>query len=549
MAGDDDGRPDGGLRRLALHTRTRVRQGFRRARWAFAPTIVAAAAAAVAYVVSSQLLGHEMPIFAPTAAFLCLGFTSDRQLRRVAELGVGCTLGVGLGELFAALFGVGAIQIFFVLVLGTLAARIVDRGDLLTYQAGIQSIVVIAMPTGAMTDGAFGRWTDALVGAAIAFFVAALLPDNAIRRPRRRAQAAVTELSDMLQMLSEALRRGDPERARDALTVGRDAQQVLDNWEKTVRNARQVITVNPTMRADRTEVGRLARASVLADRAVRNARVVARKAESVVEAGPRPDLALSLDALASGLRLLALDLGRGDVPDLSQGRLAASAGTLDPDDYAVDGWPTQTLVSVLRSLVVDVLQIAGMSAADARGQLPDADGVPSAGSAGGAGPALGERAPSGASAEGAPSGASDVGTTSGASDVGTTRGAAAGAAGLARGAHGAAEPGGEASGDAGVGAGVGAGSADGQGDDVEEDIEDGDDEVDLGDHDLDDHHVVDHDLDEHGLDDHHVVDHAHDLVAHDLVDHERGEHDLGEYVNDEESGPEGRDGAGEPPSR
>ena len=44
------------------------------------------------------------------------------------------------------------------------------------------------------------------------------------------------------------------------------------------------------------------------------------------------------------------------------------------DDYAADGWPTQTLVSVLRSLVVDVLQIAGMSASEARDQLPDADG-------------------------------------------------------------------------------------------------------------------------------------------------------------------------------
>ncbi|MGC5615181.1 FUSC family protein [Georgenia sp. Z1491] len=372
---DEDERSGRGLRHLALHIRTRLRQGSRRARWAFVPTLVAAAAAAVAFLVSSELLGHEMPIFAPTAAWLCLGFTSDRQLRRVAELGVGCTLGVALGELFAALFGIGPVQVFVVLVVATMSARIVDRGELLTYQAGVQGIVVIAMPASvALTDGAIGRWTDALVGASLAFLVAAFLPDNAIRRPRRRAQAAITDLSDFLRTLGEALRLADPDLARDALTLGRDTQQVLDTWERTVRNARQVIAVNPTMRGDRAEVRRLARASVLADRAVRNARVVARKAESVVEAGPRADLARSLDALSSGLRLLAVDLGRGDRPDLSRSRITEAAHTLDPDDYAVEGWPTQTLVSVLRSLVVDVLQIAGMTAAEARTQLPTVDG-------------------------------------------------------------------------------------------------------------------------------------------------------------------------------
>ncbi|MGC5627527.1 FUSC family protein [Georgenia sp. Z1344] len=372
---DEEGRPDRGLRRLALHARTRLRQGTRRARWAFVPSVVAAAAAALAFLISSEVLGHEMPIFAPTAAWLCLGFTSDRQLRRVAELGVGCTLGVALGELFASLFGVGPVQVFAVLVVATMLARVVDRGELLTYQAGIQGIVVIAMPaSAAVTDGAFGRWSDALVGAALAFAVAAFLPDNAIRRPRRRAQAAITDLADLLRTLGEGLRLGDRELARDALTLGRDTQQVLDTWERTVRNARQVIAVNPTMRGDRGEVRRLARASVLADRAVRNARVVARKAESVVETGPRPDLARSLDAMSSGLRLLAVELGRGDAPDLSRTRLTEAAHTLDPDDYASDGWPTQTLVSVLRSLVVDVLQIAGMTAADARTQLPAVDG-------------------------------------------------------------------------------------------------------------------------------------------------------------------------------
>jgi uncharacterized membrane protein YgaE (UPF0421/DUF939 family) len=350
----EDERRGGAWRRFSLHVRVRLRQGWRRARWAFVPTLVGAGTAAVAYLISVHLLGHTLPIFAPTAAWLCLG----------------CTLGVALGEVFLRLFGAGVIQIFAVLVISALAARIVDRGEMLTYQAGVQAIVVTAMPVGAMVDGGFGRWSDALVGAVLALFVAALLPVRAIQRPRRRAQAALTELSDLLRALGEALRLGDPDRARDALTMGRDTQQVLDNWEKTVRAARQVTTLNPALRGDRPEVQRLARGSVLADRAVRNARVVARKAESVAASGPHVHIGQTLEELSSSLRLLAVDLGSGERPSASRGRIVEAARGLDPAAYADDGWPTQTLVSVLRSLVVDVLQIGGMTASGARAQLP-----------------------------------------------------------------------------------------------------------------------------------------------------------------------------------
>src|SRR5699024_5752163 len=134
---------------------------------------------------------------------------------------------------------------------------------------------------------------------------------RAVRRPRRRADAALTELSDLLRALGEGLRLGDPARARDALMMGRDTQQVLDNWEKTVRSARQVTALNPALRSARPEVDRLARGSVLADRAVRNARVVARKAESVAETGPHVHIGQTLEEVSSSLRLLAAEIGSG----------------------------------------------------------------------------------------------------------------------------------------------------------------------------------------------------------------------------------------------
>ena len=46
----------------------------------------AAIAAAVAWVVAKELLGHEIPFFAPIAAVVSLGTSYGQRLRRVAEV-------------------------------------------------------------------------------------------------------------------------------------------------------------------------------------------------------------------------------------------------------------------------------------------------------------------------------------------------------------------------------------------------------------------------------------------------------------------------------
>ena len=46
-----DERRSGAWRRFSLHVRVRLRQGFRRARWAFAPTLVGAGTTALAYLI------------------------------------------------------------------------------------------------------------------------------------------------------------------------------------------------------------------------------------------------------------------------------------------------------------------------------------------------------------------------------------------------------------------------------------------------------------------------------------------------------------------
>src|SRR5690606_25225324 len=168
-------------RRLLL--RARVRQGGSRVRAALVPVLLAAAAAGIAYGIARYGLGHAAPFFAPVAAWICLGFSPDRQLRRVAEVAVGVAIGVGLGDVVVRAIGSGWWQIAVVVAVSALAARFIDRGAMLTTQAGVQAIVIVALPV-AQSGGPLGRWTDALVGGAVAFAVAALTPGDPRRRPR-----------------------------------------------------------------------------------------------------------------------------------------------------------------------------------------------------------------------------------------------------------------------------------------------------------------------------------------------------------------------------
>jgi uncharacterized membrane protein YgaE (UPF0421/DUF939 family) len=362
------------VRRWRVVLRVQARQGWRRVRDAFVPVLTAALAAGLAYLISGSLLGHELPLFAGVAAWVCLGFHPDRQLRRVAEMGAGVTLGVGLGEIFAHLFGSGPIQIFAVLLLSALTARFLDRGQLFTTQAGVQSIVVVAMPTAMFTDGAVGRWSDALVGAALALLVTALLPGNVVRRPRRVGQAVIAELATMLGTLARGLRTGDPQLAADALAQGRGSQDGLDAWVTAVRSAKEVVRVNPALRAERATIAELGRVSTLADRAMRNARVVCRRAVMAIEEdGASPDIAEHVETITVALNSLAAAIGSGDPPEHARATLVRVSQDLVPVLHAREGWRKQTLVSLLRSLVVDSLQMTGMSRRQAMGQLPEGD--------------------------------------------------------------------------------------------------------------------------------------------------------------------------------
>lgn len=368
--------PAGEAARTAVRSmvrRIRVRQGWARVRSGFWPIVQASLAAGVAYAFAHHVLGHAQPFFAAVAAWVCLGFSLDRELRRVVEVAVGVAVGVAMGDLVVHLIGSGWWQLTLVLLVSALAARFLDRGALLTTQAGVQAIVVVGLPAASVaTGGALGRWTDALAGGGVALLVAVLTPGDPRRRIRALAGGATGELADTLEALARGLREHDADELAAALVRGRASEPVLADWYDTARHAAEIARVSVN-RVHRDEIRRLASQAVLVDRAMRSVRVLARRAPTAARSGAQElgDLAALVERYASAIRSLAAALTAGASTDKARDELAAVAADADPRVVGEGQWQVQSLVLLLRSPIVDTLEAAGLSPAQARDALPE----------------------------------------------------------------------------------------------------------------------------------------------------------------------------------
>ena len=351
----------------------RLRQGWTRVHLAWFPILQASVAAAISFWLARYVVHHPYPFFAPVSAWIALGFTADRSVRRVAELAVGVAIGVGLGDLLVHLIGNGIWQVAVVLFLAASVARFIDRGQMLTTQAGVQALVIVGPPAISATGGPLGRWIDAAIGGAVALAVALLTPRDPRRHPRALARNAGAELTAVLQLLGRGLRTGSANDVEDALVRGRASQPVLDEWSETAKNAGELARVSPTIRRYRDELAGLQKDAVLVDRAMRNTRVLVRRSLSAVEARSHDlsGIAAQVDATARATDELSASLGSGRDAQRARSELLAVAGALDPFVLGGQDWQVQSLVLLQRSLLVDLLEAAGVSPQEARDALPE----------------------------------------------------------------------------------------------------------------------------------------------------------------------------------
>lgn len=140
------------------------------------PIAQTALAAGLSWLVALHVVGHGTPFFAPIAAVVCLGLTSGRRLRRVLELIVGVSLGIGIGDGLLSVIGTGPWQLALVVALAMSIAVLLDGGPVITTQAAVSAILVATLYLpGDMTG--VSRMVDALIGGVTALvMVVALSP-------------------------------------------------------------------------------------------------------------------------------------------------------------------------------------------------------------------------------------------------------------------------------------------------------------------------------------------------------------------------------------
>lgn len=340
-----------------------------RVRGALWSVVQCALAAGTAWAVASSLLGHDQPLFACVAAVICLGVRAAQRLRRVAELAVGVTLGVAVGDLAVTVIGAGAWQIALVVGVALLLAVWLNGSPLFTAQAGLQAVFVVALPP--VPGGELARWQDAMVGGATALAVAALLPADAWGRPRRLGRSLARDLAQVLRTSADAARTGDSELAGDALDDARALQRDLATWDEALATGRDISRLTPFQRTSGARLWLTWRQlSEGLERAAGNLRVLVRRVLAGLEADePLPEcLPQLLDDLAAAVDLLGQDLE--DRSGTVRLRLARFASRLDPVALHADSLSGAVAVAQLRTAVVDLLEGLGADHDEARAALP-----------------------------------------------------------------------------------------------------------------------------------------------------------------------------------
>lgn len=324
-----------------------------------------AVAAAVAYVAAKHLFGITVPLYAPVAAIVTLGMSHGQRLRRALEIMVGVAVGAAIGETFVHYFGIGWWQVLVVVGSGMTIAALLDQGTLIVTQAGIQGMIVALLS--ASPDLAAGRWFEAIIGSTVGLVFAAVVPTSTLLKPRSQATRLLDHLAAMLASTADALDARDIDAAQGVLDEARRTERDLDTLRGYAADSADVLRISPFHRRRRDEVVEINDLLVPLDRAIRNARVLIRRAVvslQVHETVPAPYASALVD-LAEAVDTLAEELSLGhDHADSEARLLAIGAITAEPADHS--SLSAEVIRAQMRSMAVDLLMAIGLESDDAR---------------------------------------------------------------------------------------------------------------------------------------------------------------------------------------
>jgi uncharacterized membrane protein YgaE (UPF0421/DUF939 family) len=332
-------------------------------------------AAGLAWWVATTVIGHHAPFFAPIAAVVSLGLSLGARLRRSFELVAGVTVGIGIGDLIISGIGSGPWQISLVVVLAMSVAVLLNSGPIFSMQAGNSAVLVATLiPPGG--SGGPDRMIDALVGGLVGIAVVAIIPTHPVRRARKDAASILGTASEVLQLVADGLVANDPDPIVKALQKARATQGAIDGLRSNLLGGREISRISPLYWNSRPRLERLMATADPIDNAMRNIRVLARRSLTLVRDDEilDPRLVAQVERLSKAVEVLKdmILAEPGEQPDQAEAArvLRSVAKELKPAIVENAGLSSTVVFAQIRSLVVDLLQVAGMKRISSIATLP-----------------------------------------------------------------------------------------------------------------------------------------------------------------------------------
>ena len=252
------------------------------------------------------------------------------------------------------------------------SALLLDAGAIFVTQAAVQSIVIATLVPD--PGAAFVRWTDALIGGAVALVAATVVPRAPLRRPWEQAAVVVVRIADLLRSSAAAIEDGDVDRALASLSDARGTDGLVSELRAASDEGLAVVASSPFRLRHRGRVRRLADLVEPLDFALRNTRVLARRvAVACLRGEPIPP------AYAALVRDLA-DRADEVAHDLEEGRLTSSVrdsllavGEASAHAPRSTDLSAEVILAQVRSIVADLLAVSRMDPLEATSAIPPLD--------------------------------------------------------------------------------------------------------------------------------------------------------------------------------
>jgi hypothetical protein len=330
-----------------------------------------AVAAGVSWFIAANLLGNQIPVFAPLAAVLTVQVTIWQSVSRGLQRVAGVMVGVLLAGAFARFAGIHAWSIAVIIFVALLVGRALRLGTQGSIQVPISALLVLVL--GATTGGyGLDRVVDTAIGAACGILVnLAVFPSVHLEEARTAVRTLAEGLASVLRSVAARIDGGQASPAGPAGEAGAPlgAARLLGDQvtvaAHAVGRAEESSRWHPAGPRGRAAVQGLESAVTVLGMVERQVRGIAR---TVTEAGPTWDLpAPPSAALARLLTQVAAELETWTPPHPAP---VAPATALAPAESPApgDGGMYESVVDALRAPGLDphAAALAAAIAVDAR---------------------------------------------------------------------------------------------------------------------------------------------------------------------------------------